>query len=450
MRTIAAVATPTGEGALAVIRISGENALTIVKKLAHFPKFPISHRAYLRRLTFNKEQLDQAIVLFFRAPHSFTGEDVVELQCHGGKIGIKRVLSAVIACGARVAEAGEFSRQALLNNKLDLLQVESIADLIHAKSEAAHQLALTHLDGKLSTHINELKSKLAHLVALIETAIDFSAEEHTYQLERNEIFQRIIPLKKATLALLATYQTARMQQEGIQVAIVGKPNAGKSTLLNYLLQFKRAIVSEIPGTTRDYIKEPVFIKNILFQLIDTAGLRGTKNPLEQLGVSITKTQAAQADLLLVVVDAQKPEDLASITEQFPERPYGVIWNKMDLGNEKLDSFREEKKQPALSCEVSFKTKYGTETLKKMLLQLAHNSGIQTEEDTILISRARHKGLLFDVSQQLERAIIACEQLPYEFIAQDLREALDSFGTLTGAITNNDILHAIFSEFCVGK
>ncbi len=445
MKTIAAIATPIGEGALGVIRISGSGALAILKALARFSEAPSSHRVYLRHLVYEGELLDEGVVLFFKGPRSFTGEDVVELQCHGGWVGLRRVLDAVLALGARAAEPGEFSRRALLNGKLDLVQVEAIADVIHARSEAAHRLALTHLAGRLSQRVDEIKSALARLLAMVEAAIDFAAEEHVYTIEASEIHSALAPIEVSVTRLLETYDAGRMQHEGVRVAIVGRPNAGKSTLLNHLLQTDRAMVSEIPGTTRDYLEESVSIGGVLFRIVDTAGLRDTEDRLEALGVKIAVNQALQADIMLVVVDAQTPGDLAEVRKHLPDRPYAVIWSKSDLGSEPREVVG------ARSCYVSFKTKVGVGALEPLLVGLARDAGLRADEDTVLITRARHRGLLLDARSCLKRgAEAAGAGMPHEFVAQDLREGLDALGALTGAITSDDILGSIFGEFCVGK
>lgn len=445
-RTIVAIATPSGEGALGVIRLSGDDALSIARQLAELPDEPESHRVYVRRLVEGDEVLDEAVILYFRAPRSFTGETVIELQCHGGRITLQRVLDACLRAGARLAEAGEFSRRALENGRLDLVQVEAIADVIHAQSESAQRLALQHLAGRLSREIDVLKAKLFELVTLVEAAIDFSLEEDVYTISPEEISEALRPIVSGTITLLGTYDAGRMRNDGIRLAIVGPPNAGKSSLLNHLLGEERALVTDIEGTTRDYLEESCRIGNLDFRLIDTAGIRATDDRVEAMGVERARALAREADVVLVVSDAARPEQEAELVEELDVSSVALLRNKVDLVAEPPPAHSSF---PSVS--VSLKTGSGLESLPGFFAEAAERAGYRVGAGTVLISRARHREALEDALSHLQRAEHAAHAgLDHTFIAQDLRAGLDALGTLTGAITADDILNRIFGDFCIGK
>ncbi len=443
--TIAAIATPPGEGGIGVIRISGSQAVAILQQLTHFEAPPKPRYAYLRDLGEPDDVLDQAVVIAFYGPHSFTGEDTVEISCHGGRITLQRVLEAVFAHGARLAEAGEFSRRALENGRLDLVQVEAIADVIHAESVDAHRLAQRHLAGRLSEALGRIREPLFELVALVEAAIDFSTEEHVYTITPAQIEAKAEPIIGDLQALLRTYDDGRMRHQGVRLAIIGPPNAGKSSLLNYLLSEERAIVTDIEGTTRDYIEEDCIIRGVHFRLVDTAGLRDTEDKVEAIGVAQSRKLARDADVLLVVGDASRAEQLQPILEELGERRYGVLWNKMDL----VDRPPAATDRPF--CAVSLKTGARLDELERFLLSLAEQAGFRQTAGSALITRARHQETLQDAVEHLEQALDAARMgLDHTFIALDLRAALDKVASMTGAITSDDILNKIFDGFCIGK
>ena len=450
--TIAAIATPLGEGAIGVIRISGPDAFAILRRFATLPDPLESHRAYVRRLAHDGDVLDEALVLPFRGPRSFTGEDVVELHCHGGVITLRRVLDAVLDAGARTAEPGEFSRRALLNEKLDLVQVEAIADIIHARSEAAQRLAQHHLAGRLSSSIDALKSQLVELIVLVEAAIDFSLEEHVYTIDAATIAARLAPIMAGLQHLLATYDAGRLRHEGVRLAIVGPPNAGKSSLLNHLLDEERAIVTDVPGTTRDYLEEGIVIRGLLFTVIDTAGIRETADRVEALGVERSRKVVAGADAVLYIADASDPLPGLELYEELrasdlnPSAPWTFVWNKMDRVTAAPDEAPAEH-----TLEISISSGSGLGGLPDALLELAGRAGVRLDEDTVLISRARHRDALTGALERLDRALGASESgLEHELIALDLRDGLSELGSLTGAVTSDDVLNRIFGDFCIGK
>lgn len=443
--TIVALSTPPGEGALGVIRCTGPSSVAILKKIARFDHEPEDRKAYVRQLRDGEDILDEAVALVFYGPRSFTGEDTVELSCHGGRITLQRVLDAILAEGARPAEAGEFSRRALENSRLDLVQVEAIADIIHAESVEAQKLAQSHLAGRLSKELEAIRDPLFEMVVLVEAAIDFALEEHVYTISPDEISERATPIRAALEKLLATYDDGRLRHEGIKLAIVGPPNAGKSSLLNHLLNEERAIVTDIEGTTRDYIEESCLIRGVHFRLVDTAGLRDTQDRVEAMGVEHARRLAQSADVVLVVGDASKPDQLTPILEELSGRTFGVLWNKADLVDEQRAAHGVATRQ------LSLQTGVGVEQLEELLLELASEAGYYRSKGSVLITRARHKDTLEVALEYLDAAVEAAfAGLDHSFIALDLRASLDAVATMTGAITSDDILNTIFAGFCVGK
>lgn len=443
--TIVALSTPPGEGALGVIRASGPRAVEMLESLAHFERPPRARHAYLKKLIEKGDVLDQAVVVVFYGPHSFTGENTVEISCHGGKITLQRVLDAWISLGARLAEPGEFSRRALENNRLDLLQVEAIADVIHAESIEAQRLAQRHLEGKLSESLAQIQTPLFELVALVEAAIDFSTEEHVYTITPDEIREHATPIVAALDTLLETYDDGRMRTEGVRLAIVGPPNAGKSSLLNHLLAHDRAIVTDIEGTTRDYIEEACSIGGIHFRLVDTAGIRETYDKVESIGVEQSRKLAQDADVVLLVGDASKPEQLQPLAHEFSNLEFGVLWNKADLSTAPPTDLG------VASAHVSLRTHQNIEQLEPLLVALAKHAGYGQNSGSVLLTRARHKDALLAAKDHLNQALDAADMgLDHTFIALDLRKALDCVASMTGAITSDDILNKIFDGFCVGK
>lgn len=451
--TIAAIATPPGVGGVGIIRISGAHAVDVAGRVARGldPDTP-SHQLILRRLVDARGGvLDQALVVVMRGPRSFTGEDVVELHCHGGPVLLQMVLEAVLVAGARAAEAGEFTRRAFLHGRLDLVQAEAIADLVSAKSPASCRLAQRHLSGRLSRAIRDLRERLAHALSLVEAALDFSTEAHVYALDRDWLRRELDRLDADVLKLLASYDRGRLQREGVRCVIAGRPNAGKSSLLNALLEEERAIVSPVPGTTRDYIDAELQVDGLLFRLIDTAGLRVTTDPVEAEGSQRSRRLITEADLVLYVVDSSQPvseEDLDAMRET--DRLGVLIWNKVDL-------VPAGPPPPIPSrgwvgpVEVALTRQGGIEAVRRALRQVARAAGLVSAESSATLSRARHRDALERARAHLRVASSATEaDLEEELIALDLRLALDAVGEVVGDVTPDDILGRIFAEFCIGK
>lgn len=446
MDTIAAIATPAGVGAIGVIRLSGPAAFQVLGSLASIPSPIPSHVALLRTLRSNGDVLDQALVLPFVGPASFTGEDVVELHCHGGAVTVQRVLDAVLAAGCRTAEPGEFSRRAMLNGKLDLVQVEAIADVIHAESEAAHRLAQSHLAGRLSAEIDTAKGALFHTVTLVEAGIDFSLEEHVYSISGEEISAQLAPVIAQIEGLLATYDAGRLQHDGVKVAIVGRPNAGKSTLLNHWLGEERAIVTDIPGTTRDTVEGAIALDGVRYHLIDTAGVRDTSDTVEALGVERAQRAASSADVVVMVADASSAEAPPAVQG---DAPILLVLNKRDQASTDPTWVRQIEAVETVS--VSLKTGENVDALSTALRRTATAAGLEPNTESVLLSRARHRDALVSCLEDLRRADeAAMASLGLELVALDLRAALEGLGALTGAVTSDDVLARIFGDFCIGK
>lgn len=455
--TIVALSSPVGKGAIALIRMSGPQALETINRLFTTPMSKESHRrAFFGRLCSpeTKEIIDEVVVTYFKGPFSYTGEDVVEISCHGNQIIINNILETLISSGCRPANPGEFTERAFLNGKLDLSQAEAVAKLIDAQSHKSLKLAQKQLSGQLSGKIHDLKDKLIQLAGLLEISLDFSEEDiEIYQTE--QILNLGDKVYSELEKLIATYKLGTVLQEGVSVALLGKPNVGKSSLLNQLLQKERAIVSHIPGTTRDYIEAQLEIDGILFKIIDTAGIRTTDDAIEEEGVQRSFTQSKQADLIIALFDASKKldaddyrliEHLKSIGEGSDIIP---VLNKIDLPTTNIGGTIESTLSQEAIC-ISVKKSLGIDGLKSAMARAA-TGGHQPEEYDALISSQRHLHALNQAAKDLKRFLNNAKNLFDETIlAEDLRSAIDHLGEITGETTADDILNNIFSNFCIGK
>lgn len=448
--TIAAIASPPGAGAVALLRLSGPHALDIARCIApSLPSLPGPRKAFFVPLVDDEGQVDEALLTYFKAPRSFTGEDVVEVGVHGSPYIQQRLLEAMLKAGARTARAGEFTQRAFLNRKLDLSQAEAVADLIASRSAAQHRLALQQLRGGFGQRMEELREQLIDFAALIELELDFSEEDVQFaqRVELTALLERLIDLCGE---LIASFRYGNAIREGIPVAIVGAPNSGKSTLLNTLLQEDRAIVSDIPGTTRDTVEETLTISGILFRIIDTAGIRRTEDAVERLGIDRSYRKAAEASIVLLLGDGSMISEGALRTEaamlaqrigQGDAAPTVIpVLNKCDVPGGKV---------PQRMLAISAKKGTGLDALRQMLVD--HVQGMLHGPADLVVTNARHVEALSKAKAALEDARKALEQgLSGELLAIDLRRAQHHLGEITGRITTDDLLGSIFGRFCIGK
>jgi tRNA modification GTPase len=448
--TIVALATPPGIGAIGVIRVSGNKAIDIVDNL--FPSKDLHkqpthtlHVGLLHSPATNNNSagtvLDEVVISLYKAPKSYTGENVVEISCHGSAFVQEKIIDALIQSGCRLAKAGEFTQRAFLNGKLDLTQAEAVADLIASNTEAARNTALNNIKGKFSNELKELREELIKFSALIELELDFSMEDVEFA-DRTQFKNLINTIEISVQKLLHSFILGNVIKNGVQVAIIGKPNAGKSTLLNALLNEERAIVSDIAGTTRDTIEETLNIKGVLFRLIDTAGIRTSKGDvIEDIGIERSKQNAQKADIIIHLKDLTDdytlPEDwLMPYTEKIIN-----VFNKTDQANHYTISEN--------ALYIAAKNNMGIDAVKEALYKKAVKGNINTE--AVVVTNMRHVEALQKLANCLQDIKNGIEQhLPGDLLALDIRQALHYLGTITGEVTNEDQLDFIFSKFCIGK
>ncbi|MCX7797179.1 MAG: tRNA uridine-5-carboxymethylaminomethyl(34) synthesis GTPase MnmE [Melioribacter sp.] len=445
--TIVALATPPGIGAISVIRVSGPEAFVKVDKIFFGKKkivdCPTHTIHYGKIINSENEVIDDVLVSVFRAPHSYTGEDSVEISTHGSQLIVEKIISLLLEQEVRLAEPGEFTKRAFLNGKIDLAQAEAVADVINARTEASLRGARNQLDGILSKKVDSLREKLINTSSLIELELDF-AEEDIELLPIKEILKNINEIENEIDNLLKTFSFGRVIRDGVNVALVGKPNVGKSSLLNYLLKEARAIVSEIPGTTRDIIREELTLDGILFRLYDTAGIRITDDLIEKEGVIRSRNAVKEADIVLFISDTETGFDYELFTELLSlagEEKIIKVVNKIDLKKDYNNIY---------DVEISAKTGEGIESLFKKLKEKAIGTNVYTEK-TAIVSNIRHFNALKKAKEHLINAKNSIsENLTGEFIAVDLRNAENALSEIIGKVTTDDILNNIFSKFCIGK
>ncbi len=450
--TIVALSTPPGIGAIGVIRLSGPRAIDIAGELFPSKKLALqpSHTVHVGLLRHQGKVLDEVVITLFRAPASYTGENVAEISAHGSPFILQEIIRACIHCGARPAKPGEFTQRAFLQGKMDLTQAEAVADLIASNTEASRQSALKNIRGGFSATLRRLREQLITFSALIELELDFSQEDVAFA-DRRQLFDLIGELHRTTQLLLHSFTLGNVIKNGVQVAIIGRPNAGKSTLLNTLLNENRAIVSDIAGTTRDTIEELLNIDGILFRLIDTAGIRShSTDIIESIGIERSREKMRQADIVIYLFDVNETtaEELHTVEQEFAKEQLNVllVGNKAD-GHEAAAAQRFAGFSTVLF--ISAKTHLHIDALRKALLAKVLHGDLHTE-DTI-VTNTRHYAAL----QQLEGALADVikglhEQLPGDLLALDIRRCLVYLGEITGEITNEDQLDYIFSKFCIGK
>lgn len=451
--TIVALATAPGVSAIGVIRVSGSKAIEIVNRL--FPSKDLaqqpSHTIHVGFLKKNDQRLDEVVISLFKGPHSFTGEDVVEISCHGSPFVQQQVIDACVEEGARLAKPGEFTQRAFLNGKMDLTQAEAVADLIASNTAASRNTALHAMRGGFSKILQDLRERMIKFSALIELELDFSQEDVEFA-DRKQFYELIEEANRVTNGLVDSFRLGNVIRQGVRVAIIGKPNAGKSTLLNALLNENRAIVSEIAGTTRDTIEEMLNIDGILFRLIDTAGIREhTSDVIERIGVERSLEKIREADIIVYLFDVNEmsPAELSGVINEFEKdnRRYLLVGNKSDLVDEA--GVREKFEVQGNIIFISAKTELHLEVLKERLVDQVLEGRVQTD-DTI-ITNARHYHALKEVQSSLRDIREGLDNhLPGDLLALDIRRCLHFLGDITGEVTTEDQLDYIFSKFCIGK
>lgn len=454
--TIAAVATAYGEGGIGIIRISGEKALSILEEVFEFAGE--TSQIVNRRMTYgrivdreNEQIIDEVLAVYMKGPKTYTAEDVVEINCHGSMVSLRKTLALVLRKGARLAEPGEFTKRAFLNGRLDLSQAEAVIDIIKAKTDRSFDVAMSQLEGALSLRVTEIRQKLLDLLVDITVNIDYP-DEDIEELTYDEIEENILLIGEMIEKLLSTADTGRMIREGIRVAIVGKPNVGKSSLMNSLLRETRAIVTEIPGTTRDTIEEAISIRNIPVYLVDTAGIRETSDEVERLGIERSKAAFNEADFIIFIMDGSSAisDEDREIASYLDGRDSVVLINKNDLERGFTnDDVRELVNDPVI-IETSLINNEGIEEIENHIEELVYG-GELSQHDSTMVNNVRHIELLKQSRDSLRDAMemtLAREAL--DFIEVDVRNAYDLLGEITGETVSDDIINEVFARFCLGK
>lgn len=454
--TIAAIATAPGEGGIGIIRISGEKSLEVAEKVFKSMSGKTIKEYRQRTLIYgnivdNENTIDEVLLAYMKGPNSYTAEDVIEINCHGGFISVKKILELILSKDVRLADAGEFTKRAFLNGRIDLSQAEAIIDVIKAKTDMAHEVAQNQLEGSLSNKIKELRMNVTEVLAHLEVAIDFSeedVEEITYQTLKERAEGLKIEIKK----LYDTAESGKILRDGLKTVIVGKPNVGKSSLLNSILGENRAIVTDIPGTTRDVIEEFVNIKGIPLKIVDTAGIRETEDVVEKIGVEKSRESFNSADLVIMVLDSSRKlcdEDI-DILEKLENKKTIVLLNKTDLDQ----NIEEDKLNEYVSSDniikISALQNKGIEELHEKIESMVYKGSVKNTS-SVVITNSRHRDALLRAYESINDAIKAIDQnLPYDFIEVDFKNIWDYLGYINGDTIKEDLLDTIFSNFCIGK
>ncbi len=454
-RTIIALATALGGGSIAVIRMSGQSAIRMVNNVfeGRDLRQVAANTIHFGRIFYEDRNFDQVLVSVFKTPHSYTGEDYVEVSCHANPYIVDDIMDLLIRQGAHPAEAGEFTLRAFLNGKMDLSQAEAVAGIIRAKSRKGVKNSLDQLNGTLASKMMSVKKEMIDIVGLMEIDLDF-AEENIEVTPKEEISSRLRKIEKQLRSLGSSYNYAKLLDGGIYLTLIGEPNVGKSTLLNQLLGENRAITSHIPGTTRDTIQENIVINDILFNLVDTAGLRESRDELEEQGIKRTKKQASRSDIVLLIVDAsQKLSDLSwdliRDTVAWIQAPVILVANKSDNGLMQ-DSLKKLHVLKIPIVKMSAKTGDGLQALKRAIVDTI-SKGFEKFTDDVIITSKRQKETIDKTTEHISQARLVLENKGgYEFATVDMRQALNTIGELTGETVTDDILNNIFKNFCIGK
>ncbi len=463
--TIVALATPSGAGAVAIIRLSGKEAITIAAEVFQSVvgkniSQQKTHTIHLGHIVDGTKMYDQVLLSIFKNPNSYTGEDVIEISCHGSTFIQQQIIQLLLRKGCRMAQAGEFTLRAFLNGKLDLSQAEAVADLIASDNEASHQIAMQQMRGGFSNEIAHLRQELLNFASLIELELDF-AEEDVEFADRTQFNDLLVRIEFVLKRLIDSFAVGNVIKNGIPVAIVGEPNVGKSTLLNALLNEERAIVSDIAGTTRDTIEDELVIDGIGFRFIDTAGIRETKDVVESIGIKKTFEKIEQAQVVLYIVESRKSKventvlkiEIEKIKNQFPLKSLILIINKSDLLSEdekvkithQLSSFDFQ----LSTIFISAKQKTGIDELKNQLLSFVNTGALRNNET--IVTNTRHYDSLLKALEEIQKVKFGLTSgLPSDLMAIDIKQALYYFGEITGEVTNDELLGNIFANFCIGK
>lgn len=461
--TIVALATPSGAGAVAILRVSGANAIAITNEIFVSVKGKDlrqqkTHTLHLGTIVDNQKVLDQVLVSIFKNPNSYTGEDVIEIACHGSTFIQQQIIQLLLRKGCRMANAGEFTLRAFLNGKLDLSQAEAVADLIASDNEASHQIAMQQMRGGFSSEIHRLREELLNFASLIELELDF-AEEDVEFADRSQFTDLLNRIEFVLKRLIDSFAVGNVIKNGIPVAIVGEPNVGKSTLLNALLNEERAIVSAIAGTTRDTIEDEININGVGFRFIDTAGIRETEDYVESIGIQKTFEKMEQAQVVLYLFESSKfhsegatyRNEIEKIKNKYPQKQVVVILNKIDLINPlQLQEIHVQLDELSIKIiELSAKNKEGIHELKEALFALVNTGALRNNET--IVTNSRHYDALLKALEAIQKVKWGMEsQVPSDLVAIDIREALYYFGEITGEVTNDELLGNIFANFCIGK
>ena len=455
--TIAAIATASGNSGIGIIRVSGAEAIEIVDKIfksVNSDKKLVnvkSHTINYGHIVDNDKVIDEVLVSVMNGPHSYTGEDVVEINCHGGMIVIRKILEIVLKNGARTAEPGEFTKRAFLNGRIDLSQAEAIIDVIKSKTDMAHEVAQSQLEGSLAKKIKDLRMNVTEVLAHLEVSIDF-AEEDVEEITYQTLEEKALELRNEIKKLYDTAESGKILRDGLKTVIVGKPNVGKSSLLNSILGENRAIVTDIAGTTRDVIEEFVNIKGIPLKIVDTAGIRETEDVVEKIGVEKSRESFSTADLVIMVLDASRKlsEEDMEILESLKNKKTIVLLNKMDLEPqielEKIEEFVNSED----IIKISALKHQGIEELQDKIEAMVYHGSVKNSSN-LMITNSRHKDALFKAYESINDAISAIEQrMPYDFIEVDFKNIWDYLGYINGDTVREDLLDTIFANFCIGK
>lgn len=453
--TIAAIATSPGNAGINIIRISGDNALNIAntifvdknkqKKINIKPRY--LHYGFI--VDKSNKVIDEVLLSYMKAPNTYTKEDIVEINCHGGIISAKKILDLVLSNNCQAAERGEFTKRAFLNGRIDLTQAEAVIDIINSKTDYNHEISVNHLEGRLSKQINSVIDEIIELLANIEVNIDFPEYDED-EITIEKVKDLCIDLVEELDRLIKTADTGKIFKEGIKTVILGKPNVGKSSLMNFLLNENRAIVTEIPGTTRDTIEEYVNIKGVPLRIIDTAGIRETDDEVEKIGVEKALTKLSEADLVIMIFDSSKELEMEDerIINYIKNKKVIYIKNKTDLENKlNLSSYEEIEKE---IINISVLQNIGLDEIIDKINELFFDGHINIT-DELIINNARHKNLLIKAKHSIEEVLKSIKNnMTIDFIEIDLKEAMENLGLIVGKSVSDDLVDKIFSEFCIGK